>query len=410
MKKDGRKSGKNAKSFIFIEMTIYLLFALGPLTGNVILVLFGILSVDFSVAESAIFVAIPSFMFPFAITQLFSGSISDIKGRFNVILFGLSIFGLGMVFAMLSMSLPIYVVANVLGGIGFGFVNPVLIALMTDITKGPNIPKKMGYLGAVANLGVGFGPIIAGQIVFLGWQYLYLLFIIITLIGFIILIALKQPTRASPQNVGMRLFLKHISYEIRRSVVLFLIFTAFLITQTYLAIITMTSRAFTGVLPEDITGWVIGSAGLTGAIAGVIFGNIIKLKGVKIAIISGLISLYISILIFLILGDITNLSLLFYTTIGLIFTGAAGGILLPSMMFYSQTLSKERRGALAGLVTAGQFIGIALVPIIYNSIYDYGGIEMVYLVVLIVSFLLIFIIIILYTSAKKTENKDKKDL
>ncbi|MFW9781959.1 MAG: hypothetical protein ACFFFB_06715, partial [Candidatus Heimdallarchaeota archaeon] len=97
---------QSTKKYVFVEIVIYLLFALGPLTGNVILVLFGVLSLEFSVATSAILISIPSFMFPFAIIQLFSGAISDIKGRFKVILIGLSIFGLGMVIAILSISLP----------------------------------------------------------------------------------------------------------------------------------------------------------------------------------------------------------------------------------------------------------------------------------------------------------------
>ncbi|MHA2429679.1 MAG: MFS transporter, partial [Promethearchaeota archaeon] len=232
-----------------IEFVIYLLFALGPLTGNVILVLFGVLSAEFSVSISAVQIAIPAFMFPFAITQLFSGAISDIKGRFQVILFGLIIFGIGMTIAAISFSLEIYIIANILGGIGFGFVNPVLIALITDITSGPNIPTKMGYLGAVANLGVGFGPIIAGQMVVLGWRYLYLIFIVIVLIGFIIIISLKSTSQKPNQKPGMRVFFKHISQEIRRKVVILLIFSAFLVTQTYLAIITWTSISFAGKIP-----------------------------------------------------------------------------------------------------------------------------------------------------------------
>ncbi|MGB5910674.1 MAG: MFS transporter [Promethearchaeia archaeon] len=402
---ENRKELPRKNKFI-IEFVIYLLFALGPLTGNVILVLFGVLSAEFSVSISAVQIAIPAFMFPFAITQLFSGAISDIKGRFQVILFGLIIFGIGMTIAAISFSLEIYIVANILGGIGFGFVNPVLIALITDITSGPNIPTKMGYLGAVANLGVGFGPIIAGQMGVLGWRYLYLIFIVIVLIGFIIIISLKSTSQKSNQKSGMRVFFKHISQEIRRKVVILLIFSVFLVTQTYLAIITWTSISFAGKIPPNIIGLVVGSVGITGAITGVIIGNIIKVKGVKIAIIMGLIFLFISIITFLLLGNDPKWSevrILAFATIGLIFTGASGGTLLPSIMYYSQTLSKERRGALAGLTTAGQFIGIALVPIIYDSIHDNGGIQMVYLTVLLISFLLVLIIVILYTLTKKVE-------
>ena len=70
-------------------------------------------------------------------------------------------------------------------------------------------------------------------------------------------------------------------------------------------------------------------------------------------------------------------------------------------MFYSQTLSKERRGALAGLATAGQFIGIALVPATYQKIFDFGGIAMVYLAILIVSLLFLIIFLLLYFIGKR---------
>lgn len=391
------------KSKVFIEFIIYLMFALGPLTGNVILVLYNVLSIEFSVNPNDILIAIPSFMFPFAITQLFSGAISDIKGRIQVILIGLFTFGIGMTIAAISFSLTIFIIANILGGIGFGFVNPVLIALLTDISSGPNIPKKMGYLGAVANLGVGFGPILAGQLVSVSWRYLYFIFMLITAFGFVTLLILRKIPLKSDQNATIGLFFKQISEEIRRKVVILMIFSAFLITQTYLAIITWTSREFSHEnIPESVTGIVVGSAGIAGAVAGVVIGNIIKNKGVKMAIITGLISLYLSILVLLVVDDVTNSELLFFTTIGLILTGAAGGTLIPSMMYYSQVLSKERRGALAGLITAGQFIGIALVPIIYNWVYIPGEIREVYFMVLIISFPLVLIIVLLYVFAKKS--------
>jgi len=287
---------ETSKRLLFIEIIIYILFWLGPLTGNVILVLFGVLSTEFSVPPSSLLIAIPSFMFPFAIIQLFSGAISDIKGRFPVILFGLILFGFGMFIAALSFSLMIYVIANVLGGIGFGFVNPVLIALMSDITPGPKIPKKMGYLGAVANLGVGVGPLIAGQIVTYGWRYLYVLFIIITVIGFIVIILLRKQHKIRKET-SFKLFLSHLSYEIRRISVLLLILSAFLASHTYLASIIWTSRAFTGVIEESLAGLILALVGIIGALAGVIMGTVIEKKGVSYALIFGLLSLFIGMII-----------------------------------------------------------------------------------------------------------------
>ncbi len=393
----GMKNGS-----ILIESIVYILFFLGPLTGNVILVLFGILSGEFDVSASLISIAIPSFMFPFAIIQLFSGAISDIKGRFPVIIFGLSLFGVGMLVAATSFSLIMFLIANILGGIGFGFVNPVLIALITDITPRPNIPKKMGYLGSAANLGVAIGPILAGFIVIIGWRFLYLLFILITGICILILINLNRAPQRTSKDSGFRLFLSHLFQEFRRSVVILMIISAFLSSQTYLAIIVWTSRAFTHIIDETLAGIIIGSAGIMGAITGILIGYLIIKKGVRIAILIGIISLYIGLMILLLISDITNNNLLLFTTLGLMFIGVAGGSLIPSIMYYSQTLSKERRGALAGLATAGQFIGIALVPIIYDSTFHDKGIKMVYFTVFIISIFLIIVFSLLYTLGKRT--------
>ena len=46
------KGQERGKVLPLVEFIIYLLFALGPLTGNIILVLFGVLSADFTVLPS----------------------------------------------------------------------------------------------------------------------------------------------------------------------------------------------------------------------------------------------------------------------------------------------------------------------------------------------------------------------
>ncbi|MFX1427565.1 MAG: MFS transporter [Promethearchaeota archaeon] len=393
-------------SYIFLQFVIYLLFFFGPLTGNVILVLFHTLSEEFSVSISAIQIAISAFMFPFAITQLFSGAISDIKGRFPVLYLGLILFGFAMLLATLSISLELYVIANILGGIGFGFVNPVLISLMTDITKPPNIPKKMGYLGASANLGVGIGPLIASQMIEIGWRSIYVLFIGITLFGFIYIISAKRPHQKIPKESGLQLLFSQLSIEIRRVVVMIMIISAILISHTYLAINIWTSKILSGpppIIRESIVGLVLGLAGIGAALTGFLTGIFIKKRGTLIPIIIGFILLFISLAFFLLVGDITQKEVFTFTAIGWIFTGLAGGILFPALTYYSQILSPERRGALAGLLTAGYFIGIALVPFTLDPVYDVFGVTGIYLSILLISILFAFILLLLYVFAKRVD-------
>jgi len=392
--KDSPRSSK------ILESIIYLLFLLGPLTGNVIYVLFHVLSQEFKVSPSAILVAIPSFMFPFAITQLFSGSISDIKGRIPVLIFGLTLFGIAMILAALSIDLAIYVIANVLGGIGFGFINPILIALMTDITAPPNIPKKMGYLGASAALGVGLGPFIASQMILIGWQSIYILFIIITFSCLIYFILAKKPPQKIPEDSGIRILLTQLSMEWRRAVVILMILSAFLIAYTYIAISIWTSRELAGIVGESFIGLVLGLGGVGGAIMGALTGFLIKRKSVKMPFIIGSVLLLSSLTILLSIGNITRSEVFIILAIGWILAGLSGGILFPLVTYYSQILSPERRGALAGSVTASNFIGIALIPTILTPFSDSFGITGVYLIILVISLGFIIVFGLLYLSAK----------
>jgi len=113
-----------------------------------------------------------------------------------------------------------------------------------------------------------------------------------------------------------------------------------------------------------------------------------------------LISLFIANIILVFFGN-NSFEALPFTSLGLLFMGFAGGILMTLVMFYSQTLSIERRGALAGLTTAFQFIGIAFVPTTFEPFFNSGGISLVYIIILMVSAILLVVLILLYKFAKK---------
>lgn len=395
-----------------LEFVIFLLFLLGPLTGNIINVLFGVLSSYFQVTPDNLLIAIPAFMFPFAFTQIFSGAISDIKGRIPVLIVGLILFTIAMLTAALSFNLEMYIIANLVGGMGFGFINPVLIALMTDTTSPSNIPKKMGYLGASANLGAGIGPLIASQMILIGWQSIYVLFIVITCFCLIYFLIAKRPPQKTPEESGIRILIFQVSIELRRLTVILMMVSAFLIAHTYIAINIWTSKTLTQthVLDETTIGIILGLAGIGAAITGLITGYLIKQKGVKIPLFIGSLILLCSLTILLVIGDITNPGRFIFLAIGWILAGFSGGILFTTLTYYSQVLSPERRGVLAGLLTASCFIGIALVPTTLAPFSNTFGITGIYGVILIVSVFFIIVTILLYTLSKQIISENRKSL
>ncbi|MFX1473803.1 MAG: hypothetical protein ACFFBM_14940, partial [Promethearchaeota archaeon] len=52
--------------------------------------------------------------------------------------------------------------------------------------------------------------------------------------------------------------------------------------------------------------------------------------------------------------------------------GWAGGILFPLLITISQIISPDRRGVLAGVLTFAYFLGMALIPTLYEPLFHLG--------------------------------------
>jgi MFS family permease len=221
----------------------------------------------------------------------------------------------------------------------------------------------------------------------------------ITILGIISIFTLRKSQSVASSDNRIRTFFSHLAQEIRRLPVILLVISAFLLSHTSIAAIIWTSRSIVAI-PPAISGLVIALFAGMGFAGGVLTGFIIKKKNVKLTLILGLISLFIADIILVLFGN-NSMEALPFTSLGLLFMGLAGGVLITLVMFYSQTLSKKRRGALAGLTTAFQFIGIAFVPTTLEPFYNFGGIPLVYMVISMVSMVLLVVLLLLYKFATK---------
>ena len=195
---------EEGKRYTLLEGISYFLFAVGPLVGNAVLALLGAISIDFAINPTAVLIAIPAFMFPFAIIQLFSGAISDVYGRVRVIVFGLVVFVGGLALTGFATSITLFALGNFVSGVGFGFTNPVLLALLSDCAEPQDIPRRMGIASALASFSVGLGPFLAGQMALFGWETYYFLFLIIATLGMITISLVKRPPRSIHEGAGVK--------------------------------------------------------------------------------------------------------------------------------------------------------------------------------------------------------------
>ncbi len=379
----------------------YILFAMGPLVGNAVLTLLGAISSDFMTDPTVVLIAIPAFMFPFAIIQLFSGALSDMYGRIPIIVLGLVGFSIGLLLTAISQTVAIFALGNFLSGVGFGFVNPVLLALLSDCAPPGEIPKRMGIASALGSLSVGLGPFIAGQMLILGWPSYYFMFIFVAVIGLVAVSVAARPPKNVIDDTGVSVLLHNLRLELKRPVVLVLLLSSFFVALTYLGTLIWTSRGLTGVLDERVIGLILLVSGVVGSILGFLLGAFIRKFGYRFPFIISMFLQFSGLSILISLSDLASDGSLFPLQVGIILVAGAGGLLLPLMITYSQVLSPERRGVLAGIVTFAFFLGSAMIPIIYEPFFI-QGMQLLYSSILMVALMLLVSLFVLYRFADKS--------
>lgn len=366
--KDTRVASHQAQQVILLA-TISVLLVVAPFVANGILVLLSALASEFGADPTSILLAVSAFMVPFAIVELFSGAISDVKGRTPVITGGLVGYSVGMALAAASPSLPVFVLAHAIMGASWGFVNPVVIALVSDLSPPDRISSRMGIVAALGSIGVAVAPFLAGYLVAYGWRFFYAILAVISILTAVVMASRRRVSSQSAAGGQLGLFIRILVEEARRPVVILLTLSGLMLAATYLAMTVWISRVFAGVVPETTTGFLLMESGLVAVVTGILAGMLIRRHGAGVTLSVGLISLVLStgtLLFFYGRADSPNMTAV---TLALLLVGCAGGMLYPAQMYCSQMFSPERRGAIAGLLTSVQFAGLAAVPVVYEPFF-----------------------------------------
>ena len=90
------------------------------------------------------------------------------------------------------------------------------------------------------------------------------------------------------------------------------------------------------------------------------------------------------------MNDITQTAAIPFVAIALAAIGWAGGLLFPMSISFSQLISPERRGVLAGVVTSSFFFGSACIMNVYEPLYNIS-IQAVYIEMIIITIILSFL-------------------
>lgn len=379
---------------MFIKRIVILYFGafIGPLGGNAVLALIPTLKDAFNVDITLITLSITLFMVPFAFLQLFSGTISDIYNRYRVLFIGFLIYAVGSLICALSSTITIFLSARILQGFGFAFVNPVILAILGDITSEEYRGKIMGGLGSAITAGIAFGPLIAGFLAETDWRLTFILFFLLASAAGLVSNLEFRKEKFLGRRIDLRMMFSQIfNVSTQKSVVLlsisgFLVFFSMIGVMSYIPDLLSQGPYF---MKDYEIGFIISMAGFAGILASPIAGVMVDRMGrIKTALFGSVIML--TTLIFLILGD----SLLRFSILFSLLGFGSATVWAPFQTLAVEMIPRAR-GSVSSLFNSSRFFGYALAPAVLSPFYLAFSINSIYSIsasLMLVCFWLVYLI------------------
>ncbi len=376
--------------FLIIDKTFKQLLPFNNnLNGDVVLIVGGIISSIFSILQ---FIFSP-----------FWGKLSDLYGRKKILIYTNIGLGLSYLFWLFSKSFTMFLLSRVVGGIMSGNLG-IASAAMADMSNKENRTAYMGLVGMAFGLGFVVGPVFGGILYYVGNEYFrhllensffhpfsicafgsFLLSLISILLNFFFLEETYQPSQKPTRERISIMQIKQLHEPIKLGIwlnlIYMLIFTSYEFTFTFFYKFTF------NLTPKEI-GFVFLYLGILIAIGQGFLSRILSGKiSEKTMMQLGIISISITFLLQPILKQ--NI---FFSLLTLIPLALGNSLFQPAVNSYTSLHSKkEEYGYVLGLMRSLGSLSRAIGPFIGGSLYWMLGLQISYLIFILVLLLALYL-------------------
>lgn len=141
-----------------------------------------------------------SFVFGMGFGTIITGPLSDAYGRKPVISFGIGLYIIGAILAYYAPTLETLLAARVVQGLGAAAPRIVPMAMTRDMFEGRRMAQITSFVMTVFMLVPAIAPSIGALIIdAAGWRFIFISFIIFSLIG-LVWVNLRQPETLAPEQ------------------------------------------------------------------------------------------------------------------------------------------------------------------------------------------------------------------
>jgi len=346
------------------------------------------LSEDFGVSLSLAGLAITAYAVPLVASQVGSGALTEVLGPSRTLIAGLLIFSVScLAAAAFATSYPVFIVARAAQGLGAGLTLPVSMALAARQVPPQRTSTAIGGIQAAFTIGLALGPVTGGLFAeHLNWQWFYASSGVAGVIAAGgVALAFTDPPRLATGRSPLLPLRQALAIPAVRliSVAGFLSLLALMGVLIFVAIWLQRS----GLAGPAMSGLLVSIPGLVGIVVSPVAGVLGDRLGNRRIVIVGIVLFVIGAL------GIIGASGTFTAYPPLLFLiGIGVACMLTNVGAIALSLRPDLRQAISGVFNGSRFFGAVVAPVALTPVYEAFSIKGVFLVIIVTSILLAFLL------------------
>ncbi|WCB95603.1 hypothetical protein DSM104299_04352 [Baekduia alba] len=339
---------------------------IGPFGGGMVTVLIPELRDAFDVSSSTASLALTSYLVPFAVLQLVSGTLGERFGRRRATRVAFVVYALASLWAAAAGGFGVFLVARAVQGAANAFTTPLVLAALADATEDRDLGRAMGTFAAVQTAGVVGAPLVGGLAGALDYR---LAFVVAALAALVLAWKSAPPGEARAATPGGAAAVRPRLRDALTSRTRWTAGAAFLaffaITGLGVVVALRAGDAFG--LGPTARGLLLAAFGAAGVVAGRPAGDLTDRRGAVAVAVCGALACVVLLPLLGLTGGALGLGLVWLAT------GVASALLWAGLNVLTVGAAPANRGGAVSVIGAFKFAGNALAPVCWLALYDAGS-------------------------------------
>jgi MFS family permease len=342
-----------------ITFPLYVGGFLGPFGGAMLIAIIPNVADGLDASLTQVAAAITAYMVPFAVLQLFSGTVAERLGPRRVVRAGYIGFGAAALGCALAPEIWSFLAARAVMGAANAFLSPILLAALSEVAAPAVLGRTVGTFAAAQTAGLTFAPVLGGVLGEVSWRLAFVLVAVVSAV-----LALPRHTLGAagrPSSDGPRASLRALVNR----------WIALLASQAMLGYLGFTAIGFVLVLVaadefalgSSTRGLLVAGYGVGGILLGRYAGSVVDRVGRPSAALGGSIACTVGVVGLILAPNVWAFALVYFLI------GCASTFVWAGLNTIAVESFPENRAGATSAYSAFKFAGVAIAPLVYVPLF-----------------------------------------